>query len=219
MDIEEIFKRNRVNALFNRDLTATGKKRLFLLREGLVELLLSAAKGLKELNLLFRFEYMYRRLEDQGAAFLRSVKTFMQKYPELDREKVLEIGGVFVASTPNTAAHVSGAAVDAVLVDKNFNSLDMGVPYIHPGPESKTDFFDLSNEAKKNRKILLDVMEKNGFANYLYECWHFSMGDKIAAKIQGKEFAIYGPVIYNSRSNTTEKVKNGDAPFNVDYLF
>ncbi|MBI2032306.1 MAG: D-alanyl-D-alanine carboxypeptidase family protein [Candidatus Levybacteria bacterium] len=219
VDVEEVFNQKGIKAVFNNELTATGSKRLFLLREGLINPLLSASEEINKFSLLFRFEYMYRRLEDQEAAFTRSVKTFIKKYPELDKESILEIAGVFVASTPNTSAHVSGAAIDVVLVDKNFNPVDMGVPYIHPGPESKTTFPNLSKEAKRNRKILCEVMEKNGFANYPYEYWHFSMGDKIAAKIQDKTFAIYGPVIYNPNSNTTKEVKNGDAPFNVDYLF
>lgn len=219
VDVEEVFNQKGIKAVFNNELTATGSKRLFLLREGLINPLLSASEEINKFSLLFRFEYMYRRLEDQEAAFTRSVKTFIKKYPELDKESILEIAGVFVASTPNTAAHVSGAAMDLTLVDTELKPIDMGVPYIHPGPESATNFEGISEEARRNRSILFNIMTENGFANYPYEYWHFSMGDKIAAKIQDKTFAIYGPVIYNPNSNTTKEVKNGDAPFNVDYLF
>ena len=219
IDVEGIFRRKKITAVFNKNLTATGQKRLFLLREGLIAPLISSAEEIRKYNLLLRFEYMYRRLEDQEAAFVRSVKTFIKKYPELDKKSILQIAGVFVAATPATAGHLSGASMDIILVDADLKPVDMGVPYIHPGPESTTFYPGISSKAKKNRKILFDVMEKNGFSNYPYEYWHFSMGDKIAARVQGKKFAIYGPVIYNPKSNITEEVRNGDAPFNVDHLF
>lgn len=219
VDVEKIINEKNLNAVFNNVLTATGQKRLFLLRKSLVPKLLSAMRDLEEYKMTMRFEYLYRRLEDQKASFERSVITFLQKYPELDKESILEIAGVFVAAAPATAGHLSGASMDITLVDADLKPVDMGVPYIHPGPESTTFYPDISSIAKKNRKILFDVMEKNGFSNYPYEYWHFSMGDKISARIKADKFAIYGPVIYNSKSNATDKVENGEIPFNVDYLF
>lgn len=218
VDVQKIIHKNRIKAIFNENPTATGKKRLFFLRESLVNPLLSAMHALENYNLFIRFEYMYRYLGDQKAAYERSVKTVRLKYPSLDKELILQIAGVFVASTPDTAAHVSGAALDVTLVDANLKPIDMGVPYIHLGPESATYYRDISRRAKKNRNILCQVMERNGFANYPYEYWHFSMGDKIAAKIQKKEFAIYGPIIYNSKTNRTEQVKSAGQAFDVNCL-
>lgn len=219
VDVEKIIKEKNLNAVFNSVFTATGQKRLFLLRKSLVPKLMSAMKDLEEYKMIMRFEYLYRRLDDQKASFERSVRTFMQKYPKLDKKSILEIAGVFVAATPATAGHLSGASMDITLVDADLKPVDMGVPYIHPGPESTTFYPNISEVAKKNRKILFDVMEKNSFSNYPYEYWHFSMGDRIDARIKGKKFAIYGPVVYNPQLNTTENVKNPEKAFDVSYLF
>lgn len=219
IDVEKIVKGKKLKAVFNTDLTATKQKRLFFLRESLVEPLISVMKELGKCGLFPRFEYLYRRLEDQQASFERSVKTWKEKLSNMDKETILKIAGVFVAATPATAGHLSGAAIDLTLVDKSLKPVDMGVPYIHPGPESTTMYAGLSEETKKNRKILLAAMEKYGFANYPYEYWHFSMGDKIAARVQGRKFAIYGPVIYNPKLRKTEPAKNPEKMFDVENIF
>ncbi len=219
VDVRRVIEGKQLKAVFNLDFTATKQKRLFLLREGLVEPLLSAIKDLEKHGLYPRFEYLYRRLEDQQASFERSVRTWKEKLPNADKETILKIAGVFVAATPATAGHLSGAAIDLTLVDRNLKPVDMGVPYIHPGPESTTKYPSISEEAKKNRNTLLRAMEKNGFANYPYEYWHFSLGDKIAARVQRKRFAIYGPVAYNPKLRKTGIVKNPEIMFETKNIF
>jgi len=45
-----------------------------------------------------------------------------------------------------------------------------------------------------NRKVLLDVMKKNGFVNYPGEWWHYSFGDRMWAAYLRKKVCHYGPV-------------------------
>lgn len=219
VDFYDLAINSGVRVDFNRDLTATGQVRLFLIRKGLVDPLLTVINDLSTYALTLRIEYLYRRLEDQRAAYERSVRTFTSKYPEMSREDVEKIAGVFVAATPATAGHLSGAAIDVTLLDGEMNQVDLGVPYIHPGPESATHHEGISEQAKANRQLLLSVMEKHGFANYPYEYWHFSMGDKIAARVKGDEYAVYGPVIYDADSGLSQTVENPEIPFNTDHLF
>jgi len=219
VDFEKIVKEQGIKVMFNDDLVSGGSRKLFLVRVGLVQPLISAIYDFKELGYYVRFEYLYRRLEDQKASFERSVKTFLKKYPDLDKEDILEIAGIFVASTPDSAGHLSGAAIDLTLLDSNLTPIDMGVPYIHPGIESKTFHDGISKTAKANRKILYDVMTNNGFANYPYEFWHFSMGDKIAARIKNKKIAIYGPLRYDPNLKKAVVIENSNVPFSVEHLF
>lgn len=219
VDFKKVAIAQNIKIVFNNEPTLTGQERLFMLRKSLIDPFISVAKDLKKINLILRIEYMYRRLEDQKASYERSVRTWKEKLPNADRETILEIAGIFVASTPDTAGHLSGAAIDIILVDTDFNPVDMGVPYVHAGPESAIGYTGLSEAAIRNRKILLEVMEQNGFANYPYEYWHFSMDDKIAARVQGKSYAKYGPVIYEAKTSKTRPVANANIPFNVDYLF
>lgn len=55
-----------------------------------------------------------------------------------------------------------------------------------------TDSQLANNTAKKNRKLLLDVMKAQGFVNYPTEWWHFSYGDRYWAYHQQAPCAIYG---------------------------
>lgn len=51
---------------------------------------------------------------------------------------------------------------------------------------------DISTDAKKNRQLLLGVMEAHGFINYPTEWWHFSYGDRYWAYHQSLKQAMYG---------------------------
>ncbi|MFA7216639.1 MAG: M15 family metallopeptidase [Candidatus Paceibacterota bacterium] len=52
----------------------------------------------------------------------------------------------------------------------------------------------ITNDQMSNRKVLLDVMKKNGFVNYPGEWWHYSFGDRMWAAYLRKKVCHYGPV-------------------------
>jgi D-alanyl-D-alanine dipeptidase len=60
---------------------------------------------------------------------------------------------------------------------------------LHPG---------ISSEAKKNRKILMDLFENEDFVCDLTEYWHFDYGNVVWALEKGRASAIYG-VVKDSR--------------------
>lgn len=116
-----------------------------------------------------------------------------QYYPRVDKDKVFELGYVAKKS-----GHSRGSTVDLTLikVDKKLkpvveskrkladgftvtflddNTVDMG---------SSFDLFDkashyendlISEQHKKLRTYLKDIMEKHGFKNYSEEWWHFTL--------------------------------------------
>jgi len=218
VDIEEILS-SQSQVIFNQSLTSTGQKRIFVLRQALIKPLLSVAKEFNSLGYKLRFEYVYRRLEDQRRMYEQSVADTIKQYPSLSKEKIIEIAGILVASTPDTAAHVSGAAVDVTLLTLDNQVVNLGAEYLQSGDKSATNCLDISDEAKKNRQLLCSVMDKYDFANYPYEFWHFCQGDKIEAKVHGKDHAIYGPLIFDPETKMATPVSNAEKPFDVEHLF
>jgi D-alanyl-D-alanine dipeptidase len=47
-------------------------------------------------------------------------------------------------------------------------------------------------EARANRRLLHWVMAEEGFAGHPDEWWHFSFGDQLWAKLEGRPVALYG---------------------------
>jgi D-alanyl-D-alanine dipeptidase len=98
------------------------------------------------------------------------VQAFMaDKFPEH-----VENGYV---SHPNegVATHVRGIAIDLTLVDKNGKDLDMGTGFDDMSENSHHGSKEISEEAKKNRQILAEIMQKSGFEIYENEWWHYNL--------------------------------------------
>jgi D-alanyl-D-alanine dipeptidase len=60
--------------------------------------------------------------------------------------------------------------------------------------KSVTASDEISAEAQKNRRILVEALESAGLINYPAEWWHFSYGDHQWAFLTGKTQALYGPI-------------------------
>lgn len=95
---------------------------------------------------------------------------------------------------PGGSSHQCGAAVDVKLVDLQGNLIDMGTTQKEFGEICHTAYPHITDEQKKNREILYDVMTKAGFVNYPREWWHYSYGDKVWAAYSNKTECFYGPI-------------------------
>ena len=51
---------------------------------------------------------------------------------------------------------------------------------------------DITTQAKKNRKLLIGLFEKEDFVCDLVEYWHFDYGNIIWALEKGKKYSKYG---------------------------
>src|SRR5262249_37431927 len=72
--------------------------------------------------------------------------------------------------------HNRGAAVDVTLVDfKTGRELPMPTHFDDFSPRAAADYAGVSEEAKKNRAILQEVMKKHGFQIFPSEWWHFDL--------------------------------------------
>lgn len=196
VSIKDTFRNEGIKVYFSRH-KAGDQRKIYWVRKGLIEPLLSAARELAEKGFYLRFEFAYRTTEGQKRMYRVSVRRTVKKFPEFDRETQLKIAGIYSAWNFATSAHVGGAAVDVKLVSFNGEDVDMGAKYWDTSSNITSNSHEMPTVAVQNRRILLSAMEKSGFANYPFEYWHFSMGDRIAAHIQRKQYAIYGPVDFN----------------------
>ncbi len=218
LDLQKEIRSRNLTAVFNDQLTSLGTDRWWWIRQSLLEPIIQIIHALARKNLVIKFEYVFRTLEEQRQLFEDSVKQTLRKYPKLDKQTILDIAGIYVACTPGTSAHLSGAAVDITLLDKNLNPVDMGAGYLEIGPQTTTNSQAILKTAQKNRRLLCRVMSEYGFSNYPYEFWHFSSGDRVAARIQNVPVAKFGPMQWDKKSNNFYSIKNADKPFNVNYL-
>ena len=133
-----------------------------------------------------------RSLQAQGMALqlydcyrpVRSVKAFVawvhdpadqiakpRYYPNLDKRTLLD---GYIAET---SGHSRGATVDLGLLDcrgGDCTALDMGTGFDRFDPLAHTASPDISAAQARNRRLLLDAMHAEGFANYPMEWWHFT---------------------------------------------
>lgn len=95
----------------------------------------------------------------------------------------------------DVAPHTTGGAIDLTLIDGNGEWLDMGTEFNASPLDTQNATFteaqNISDQAKKNRRILVNVMASVGFINYPTEWWHWSYGDKYWALMTGNPFAIF----------------------------
>lgn len=85
-------------------------------------------------------------------------------YPHLDKREIFAKGYIAKAST-----HSLGIAVDIAFIGKDF-----GTAFDLFDEASATDYAGVSEDARKNRDLLLQMMVRHGFENLPQEWWHFS---------------------------------------------
>lgn len=74
------------------------------------------------------------------------------------------------------ATHVRGIALDLTLLNKNdLTAIDMGSDFDEMSEKSHHNSVNISEEVKKNRNILADIMTKSGFEIYPNEWWHYNL--------------------------------------------
>ncbi len=80
----------------------------------------------------------------------------------------------YVANPEKGSIHNRGGAVDLTLVDSFGNELDMGTEFDFFGYKAYSINLDLPDTILNNRRLMWDIMNKNGFMNIKTEWWHMS---------------------------------------------
>lgn len=147
-----------------------------------------------------------------GIAYFEGFRT-LSKQKEYFDKKFLEISQVisnkdqaYLETTKhvspfidNIPTHATGAAIDMTLFyvnNVNKSLLDMGKFDVIFGHNDQQETFSTNTTdlQKANRFLLINAAIKAGLANYGFEWWHYSYGDKMHAFVYKKPYAIYGLV-------------------------
>ena len=81
----------------------------------------------------------------------------------------------FLADPRRGSPHSRGVAVDLTLLDANGSPLDMGTEFDAFAPLSHHGSNGISQEAQRNRLILLGLMTQSGWDFYRNEWWHYQL--------------------------------------------
>lgn len=95
----------------------------------------------------------------------------------------------YVANPAKGSNHNRGAAVDLTLVDAQGNELPMPSGYDEFSEKAHSDYSGGTAQARENRKILREAMEKEGFAGISTEWWHFDDKDAKAYPVLDLPFS------------------------------
>ena len=146
-----------------------------LLHKPVAEALANVEKGLNASGYALVLFDCYRptiAVED----FMRWAKntdssTKAEYYPDLDKSVLVPD---YIAEK---SGHSKGATLDVGLLDCSFKpciALDMGTAFDFFGVQANTAYPNLRVDQRKNRLILLEAMQAQGFVNYSMEWWHFT---------------------------------------------
>jgi D-alanyl-D-alanine dipeptidase len=157
----------------------TNKPQVLYARRTVAQMLKKAAKYLPRGYQLAIFS-AYRSIEDQIAIYKRVYRRFRRRHPQAPKNVLRRLTNRFVhppdVKTP--PGHSTGGAIDLTIVGPTGKELDMTKPFKWRTPKSRsvaaTYAEGLSAEARRNRKMLIDVMTQAGFTNYAGEWWHWS---------------------------------------------
>lgn len=171
------------------------KYQIFYLREEIIERLKQAQKKLPNGYHLW-LANTTRTKKIVLELYAMYIKKFKSENPKMSIKEVdLKVRNILaVPDDPIPPGHMTGAAVDVLLADKNGNLLPMKIDKnkVPNEIQSFTFYPNLPKEQKKNRKILYETMSSVGFNNYFREFWHYSYGDAYWAVRRKNKVAIYG---------------------------
>lgn len=151
---------------------------LCIMTKDCAEKILLVQRELEKLNLTLNIFDSYRpqRAVDDFKNWVLNTTglQYNEKYhPKIKRSDLFETG--FLARFSN---HSSGSTVDLTI-----DGLEMGTIFDFFDESSATFYEGFEAKIKNNRKLLHDLMIKNGFRNYSKEWWHYTLNDQPFNKI------------------------------------
>ncbi len=169
----------------------------YLVRAAVHDKIGTISKLLSEMDKRLIIRSVWRSFEHQQLLWDRNLEVARNQNPEKSSDEIERITLEFTAPREESM-HSTGGAVDALIYDsENDCVMDFGTNNgfkidlnrkcypLHP---------DISVEAKKNRKVLMDLFKKEDFVCDQTEYWHFDYGNVIWALEKGRESSKYGAV-------------------------
>lgn len=172
-------------------------------RRSVLKRLAYAADMLSALDQSLKLEvrYGYRAPEIQKRLFAAARNKLSLEYSG----DVLTAEAHRLIASPEVAGHPAGAAVDIQIIDEDERPLDFGTELWEFTPDSYMYSRFLTNEARRNRHLLRQVMIGAGFAPFDGEWWHFSYGDREWALWYRQSAALYEHVDFSVDDETNKQ--------------
>ncbi len=99
----------------------------------------------------------------------------------------------YVANPAHGSNHNRGTAVDLTIINlKTGKELNMGTGFDNFTDSAHHGFKNLPDEVLKNRELLRNVMEKNGFSIYNEEWWHYTFKSDTKFEVLNIPFKKFG---------------------------
>ncbi len=169
----------------------------YLVRAAVHDKIGRISRLLSNMNKRLIIRSAWRSFDHQQLLWDRNLEVARKQNPEKSSDEIERITLEFTASREKSM-HATGGAVDALIYDQEDDCvLDFGTNSgfkielnrkcypLHPG---------IPPEAKKNRKFLMDLFEKEDFVCDLTEYWHFDYGNVVWALEKGRASSIYDVV-------------------------
>ena len=167
----------------------------YRVREAIVEKIGRISRSLEAQGKTLVIRSVWRSFDHQSRLWEGKMAVMRNDYPTRLEDEIKEIVSHFVAA-PEESMHATGGAVDALIYDVGKKRvLDFGnnvglklelnetcYPH-HPG---------ISEEARQNRRLLMDLFEEEEFVVDSVEYWHFDYGNASWAAATGSEIAHFG---------------------------
>ncbi len=204
VSLERAAQATGVEVEFSARPHVSGLPRLYLLRAGLIEPFLSAARGMLARGWVMRVEDGFRTRAMQRQLALQPY-TF-----DLILERVLwELDGApltpgfvarrvsaLIAASPKIGTHMAGSAIDiSVLNRATRREVDRAAPYLELSELTPMVTPFITPTAQTNRAAITGLMAQHGFMAYPWEFWHYNSGDVHVAVLHRLAApGRYGPV-------------------------
>jgi zinc D-Ala-D-Ala dipeptidase len=184
------------NSGFNLILEPSIKKNYnYFVREAVVEKIGRISNKLDKENKVLIIRSAWRSFRHQRLLWVRHFEIICKKHPEKHLKEIRDITSNFIAAKKQSM-HSTGGAVDALIYDlKNDCIMDFGTNdgyTITLTEKCYPHYPDISEHAKQNRKLLINLFEEEDFVCDLKEYWHFDYGNALWAIEKGRDHAIYG---------------------------
>jgi len=167
----------------------------YLVREPIFEKIESISRSLDKENKRLIIRSVWRSFDHQKLLWDECVALHKRKHPDMGIDEIHETVSYFIAPEKEST-HTTGGAVDALIYDlKADRVMDFGTNdglKIDLNKKCYPHHPEISDEAKKNRALLIGLFEAEDFVVDLKEYWHFDFGNAGWALEKGKEFAFYG---------------------------
>lgn len=162
----------------------------------------------------------WRPLDRQQRIYDFMTQSAIEAFPDRSHASIRRTVNRWVAPphSKSPPGHCTGAALDVNLLDHAGETIDVWSPF-ERFKAARTYTLGLTEEAERNRLLLLETMLAVGFANCRDEWWHYSYGDSGWAVRLGFDKCFYGlaqldPSLYQEQEKlAVEAMKERTNPF------